>query len=184
MLHIHKKKDIKAHQERRHSLLARPTSVFLVGFVMEAALGQSFSNDQFLELPEDLSEDERRIFKEAREHCHYNRDRTDRNLPTVWLPPDQAELTSHSTNFLVESYQTKREVGIAPTAAAVPVGLTMREFFEAAIEAENPLERQASISDDLDFAIRTEVDRRTSMEEWRNETFNKLDHMASDLECH
>jgi hypothetical protein len=60
----------------------------------------------------------------------------------------------------------------------------MRDFFEAACEAENPLERHADISDDLDFAIRNEVHHKDDLEDMRTQTFNQLQQWAGELEKH
>jgi hypothetical protein len=60
----------------------------------------------------------------------------------------------------------------------------MQDFFEAACEAENPVEKHVDISDDLDFAIRTEVAHRSPLDDLRNQTFNKLDPVANGLESH
>jgi hypothetical protein len=103
-----KNKDIRSHQERRHSLHARPPYAFLMSFLLQATLGQSYSDKPSVKRPSGLTALELEVFNKARDLCHYRTDRVARNLSADWLPPDEAEWTSHSTNFLVGSFQSKR----------------------------------------------------------------------------
>ena len=114
------------------------------------------------------------MWHESRQKRPYNVYRVSRCLQCVNVPPDSAEQNAHSTHFLVDGFQSRKSAGNRLPVRAVPTGLSDVDHFFAGLEAESPVEREPEAPGDLEFAVRTIVDKGSAIKEWRAGQFKVL----------
>ena len=67
----------------------------------------------------------------------------------------------------MEGEQPRRTAGKKAPVMAVPTGLSPEEHYAAALAATSPLAKEADVSDDLEFAIRTVCEQGSNIDNWR-----------------
>ena len=121
------------------------------------------------------------LYEKARRDCPYMRDRAQRNLSCEQsLGPDIFEQNAHSTSFLAEQLQSKRQAGRNPPVMTIPRGLPPEIHFEQGLKVESPLDVEPPVPDDLDFALRTIVKESKNIDAWRAQQFSKLNAFVEE----
>ena len=179
-------KDISAHQDRRRVLLLSSASVRVMTFIVSYALAPCLAAppDPFEQVCADLPEGVGEAWAVARQSCPHNMDRNSRGLQTSRLPPDYAEMSSHSTSFLAEGFQSRKSVGPRLPTRALPTGLTQKEHFEAALDAVSPLDKEPPVADDYEFAVRTIVREGKQINEWREKQMGVFMNLRNRCSAH
>ena len=122
------------------------------------------------------------VFHSARFACPYLSDRESRCFNDgPLLGPDDAEVNAHSTCFLLERQQGRKQAGAQAPVRTVPWGLEPAEHFEAGLHSRSPLEEEPMVPDDLDFAVRTIVEKGSGIDEWRQSQFERLEQMSQSV---
>ena len=162
---------LPAREARRHALLGVTLPRWMVAFACTATLASSSVADPLETFPSHC----RAVLEDLRSQCPFTAFASEQGLDTgSQLRADPLEITPASISFLAAKAQDRKTAGSSAPCKAVPSGLSEFDHFLAGLSPPSPLDGDAGIPLDMQFAVQKLADARHCIDAWREQQFAKI----------